>query len=172
MTASDMDGFPLFSEPPPHADPRPIHDRLLKLPEHDHLQGASFEYLLRNVEKIKAGRHVLGSIHQPAVQGELRDLFTWMLESRFGYLPDFLILLDAEYWLGVDDAIREILIYHELQHVQPALDKYGAPRLDKISGEPKLRIAGHDVEEFTAVVRRYGAWSPELAAFQAALNSE
>lgn len=33
---------------------------------------------------------------------------------------------------------------------------YGAPAFDK-QGRPKLRIMGHDVEEFVGVVARYGA---------------
>lgn len=32
---------------------------------------------------------------------------------------------------------------------------YGAPAFDKL-GRPKLRIVGHDVEEFVGVVARYG----------------
>lgn len=40
-------------------------------------------------------------------------------------------------------------------HVAQALDEFGAPRFGK-DGKPKLKIRGHDVEEFVGVVKRYG----------------
>jgi hypothetical protein len=47
-------------------------------------------------------------------------------------------------------------------------DQYGMPAFDKVTGEPKWDLAGHDVEEFVKVVARYGAHSSELAALIAA----
>ena len=44
---------------------------------------------------------------------------------------------------------------HELYHIGHAPDAYGVPAFDK-QGRPKLRIVGHDVEEFVGVVARYG----------------
>lgn len=141
--------------------------KLLRLPEFEHLKAgeARIEFLMRGHEQIFAGRRVLGTCHLPRVQGRLKDVFIWMLEEKFGELPDFLIELDMTYWLDeAGEREREILIYHELMHADQAVDKFGTPRFDQ-EGRPTWRIRGHDVEEFSSVVRRYGSWSDELRAF-------
>jgi hypothetical protein len=46
---------------------------------------------------------------------------------------------------------------HELYHIAQATDDYGAPKFNKETGMPVLKLRGHDVEEFVGVVRRYGA---------------
>jgi hypothetical protein len=73
----------------------------------------------------------------------------------FGRVPAFLITLSADYCATCSDADFCALVEHELYHIGHALDPYGAPAFDK-QGRPKLRIVGHDVEEFVAVVARYG----------------
>ncbi|SAL02785.1 hypothetical protein AWB80_08438 [Caballeronia pedi] len=75
----------------------------------------------------------------------------------FGAFPDFLIVLDKDYWDTCGPRLREVLVYHELLHAAHARDKYDAPKFDK-EGRPCWAIRGHDVEEFAETVRRYGAW--------------
>lgn len=140
--------------------------KLLRLPEFEWLRDAEvrIEFLMRGHEEVRGGRVVLGSIHQPMVQGQLKDVFVWMLERLFGELPELLIVLDTEYWMDADERLREVLVYHELCHAAHAQDKFGTPRFDK-EGRPVIKLVGHDVEEFAAVVRRYGAYSPEIRDF-------
>lgn len=73
----------------------------------------------------------------------------------FGRVPAFLITLAADYCTTCSDAEFCALVEHELYHIGHAPDAYGAPAFDK-EGRPKLRIVGHDVEEFVGVVARYG----------------
>ncbi|WP_343718631.1 putative metallopeptidase [Achromobacter dolens] len=73
----------------------------------------------------------------------------------FGRVPAFLITLAAHYCATCSDAEFCALVEHELYHIGHAPDPYGAPAFDK-EGRPKLRIVGHDVEEFVGVVARYG----------------
>ena len=52
---------------------------------------------------------------------------------------------------------------------QHARDKEGELKFTP-EGKPVWDIRGHDVEEFDDVVRRYGAWSPDVQRFIGALR--
>lgn len=161
-----MDDTAPYSLPGTDNHPGTIADRVMLMPEHQHLvdNEIDVDWLMRNFEKIKGGREVLGSVHEPTCQGELAPMFEWMVERLFGRLPRFLVILDAEYWAAATDLQREILIFHELAHIRQKVDKYGAPRFDK-DGRPVYGLSGHDVEEFTSVVARYGAHNDDIATF-------
>lgn len=156
-------------------DPHPVvfWNRLKQLPEFEHLVDgeARIEWLLRDDEYRKQGRKVLGACYLPSVQGSLSGLFDWLLANHFGGEEpvDFLIILDREFWESSDDKTREILVYHELCHAAQAVNRDGDPRFDK-DGRPVWSIRGHDVEEFVAVARRYGAYNSDLRALIAAAN--
>ena len=59
--------------------------------------------LFRAVPKVKGGRAVLGECCMPTVQGSLRSMFEWLMAERFGFYPDFMILLDRDWWNAADD---------------------------------------------------------------------
>lgn len=80
-----------------------------------------------------------------------QQFFDW-----FGYTPEYLITLDASFCATCSDADFCALVEHELYHIAHALDEFGAPKFSR-SGKPKLKLRGHDVEEFVGVVRRYGS---------------
>lgn len=145
--------------------PYPIATELLKLEEFSHLESASIDFLFRNEPKMKHTHAVLGTACMPRVNGELSPLFDWLLECRLGRMPDFLIVLDAGYWSTANARSREILTYHELCHCVQSVDAYGAPRFSKTTGLPIFAISPHDIEEFDAVVRRYGAHTDGLQQF-------
>ena len=155
-----------YQLPDPDNHPGAVALELLKLPEFGHLRDgeAKIEWLMRKFEKIKAGRRVLGTCYMPMVQGELRDMFEWLLYDLFKILPDFLIVIDNEYWQEAGARDREILVYHELMHCGQKVDQYGEPKFTR-EGLPCWAILGHDVEEFVAVVRRYGAHSGDIQRF-------
>lgn len=147
------------------------YDKLVKLSEHVHLlEGeAVVDFLLVSEPVIQQGRQVLGAVHMPMVQGKLRGVFEWMLLEKLGRLPDFLMLLDKDYWREGGSIDREILMYHEMCHCCHKEDKYGEPRFDE-SGRPVFGLIGHDVEEFSKTVERYGSYSPEIRDFIAAAS--
>ena len=147
---------------------REIFDRLVReCDEFAHiLEGEpAVVFLLRRDPKIKQGRDVLGECCLPTVQGALRSMFEWLMLQQFGHRPDFLVVLDKDYWDSCGDHLREVLMHHEAMHMGHALDKDGAPRYDKDTGRPVWCIQGHSVEEFTETVRRYGAWNAGLREF-------
>ena len=152
--------------------PVAIRDRLLReCPEFAHLaEGeARIAFLLASVEVIKAGKQILGAAHLPTVQGQLKGVFAWTLEQALGFMPDFLITLDLTFWEEADARHREILVYHELCHCIQKADRDGEPRFDE-DDRPVWGIVGHDVEEFSATVRRYGAYSEDIREFIAAAS--
>jgi Putative phage metallopeptidase len=128
------------------------------------------EFLLRTENLMLGGRSILGAVHLPRVQGMLKGIFAWMLERSFGAVPDFLVILDADYWAQCSPLQREILIYHETQHMAIRRDTDGDFVIDDDTGRAKFTTAGHDVEEFTSVVRRYGAYDDTLRAFISAVE--
>jgi len=120
--------------------------------------------LMRTVPKVKGGRLELGSMGLPGFQGSYAKLGMWLLASYHGDIPDFILTLDAEFWDTANERQREALIFHELMHCAQAQDKEGEPRFDP-EGLPVWAIRAHDIEEFNEVVRRYGAWKEDVAAF-------
>lgn len=159
-----------YAVPPEAIHPAAIAVQLLQLEEFsDLLEGeARIDWLLKRDEKTRGGRHILGTAHMPKVQGDLNPCFRWMLAKTFNRDPDFLIVLDKAYWVEATPRLREILVYHELSHCIHKRDRFGDKLFDS-DERPVWTLRGHDVEEFTAVVRRYGAWNDDIKTFCAAI---
>lgn len=160
-----------FSLPPGDAHPADIAARLMRLPEllHLHENEVPFGWLMRNDTKHKGNKIELGSVHEVATmfQGGFKDLGLQLLLGMLGDLPKFLVVLDAQFWEQASARDREALVFHELMHVQQAIDRYGAPKFDR-DGLPVFKVVGHDIEAFNAEVVRYGAWRGDIGAFIAA----
>lgn len=158
-----------FVIPPTEGPEAPMtyHTKLLPLGDFETIREheAVIAYMMRKDEKVKAGKRILGTCHMPKVQGDLSPLFDWMLDRTLGYFPDYLIVLDQQWWDLVNVRQREILVFHELKHCCQKTNRNGEPLFERESGRPIWGIIGHDVEEFTSTVQRYGAWNAELAEF-------
>lgn len=158
----------MFAVPPDNSEsPARFYEKLLTLREFAHLfeYAPTVAFLMRGYPQIEQGRAVIGTCSMPVVQGRNRKLFAWLLEEKLGFTPVFLFTFDAEWWAAATAQQREILTYHEMCHTAIAVDQFGEQRFNRETGEPVWSIRGHDVEEFNAVVARYGAWSAELEAF-------
>lgn len=140
------------------AEGGPLHN-----PDHAHLIDADVEFLWASSAFNKQGRTVVGQAEQVMFRagGWQKARQEQQMRDWFGRVPAFVITLAANYCAQCSDAEFCALVEHELYHIGHALDEFGAPKFTK-DGEPKLAMRGHDVEEFTGVVRRYGA-SPEVA---------
>jgi hypothetical protein len=130
----------------------PLHN-----PDHAHLVDADLAFLWAPAPFEKAGRTVLGQAEQVMFRAggwqkarQEQQMIEW-----FGRVPEFLITLSADYCDTCSDSDFCALVEHELYHIGHSTDPYGAPAFDK-EGRPKLRIVGHDAEEFIGVVARYG----------------
>jgi hypothetical protein len=133
--------------------------------EHEHLQGADIGFLWTNIENTRRNRLILG---QAALMPPTGDKWsagraTEQIERWFGGMPDFVITIYAATAAVMDHWQFCALIEHELMHCAQKRDKYGSPMFNDQTGKPVWDMRGHDFEEFTSVVGRYGATSPALA---------
>ncbi|MFV5376489.1 putative metallopeptidase [Acinetobacter calcoaceticus] len=78
------------------------------------------------------------------------------MRDWFGYVPVYLITIDASYCDQATDRDFCALIEHELYHIGVERDEDGEPLYSDMTGLPKHYLAGHDVEEFIGVVKRWG----------------
>lgn len=143
--------------------------------EHEHLRAANMGALWTNVENAKRGRRVIGMAEPGSPQGAMgkwsRARAEFQVMQWFGQVPDFIITLDASWWMQASDAEACALIEHELYHCAQDRDEYGAPRFSKQTGRPIFAMRGHDIEEFVGVIRRYGARAAGVQAMVDAANA-
>lgn len=162
--------FTLPSEGPD--DPRAVMARLIDTcPEFETLRiaEADIAIYMRLEAKSRGGKAILGTLALPGWQGALGPLAAWLLAEHHGKMPDFLMILDAEWWERASARDREALVFHELMHADQARDKEGELRFTS-EGLPVWAIREHDVTAFHAEVRRYGPWHDDLREMQAALR--
>lgn len=127
-------------------------------PDHIHLAQAVIGVLWAGEEWRRKGSIVLGSaeVPQPRESGWRRGRFELQMREWFGTLPDFVITLYAPFCATASNINFCALLEHELYHCAQAQNEFGAPRFNRDTGYPVYTLAGHDVEEFLGVVRRYG----------------
>ncbi|KPA87057.1 hypothetical protein PF66_06402 [Pseudomonas asplenii] len=135
------------------ADTGSIHNE-----DHAHLIDADIQVMWASSCFEKQGRTVLGQAEQVAFRagGWQKARMEQQMREWFGEVPAFIITLAADYCAQCSDAEFCALVEHELYHLAHATDKYGQPAFTQ-DGAPKIKLRGHDVEEFVGVVRRYGA---------------
>ncbi|OTG95005.1 putative metallopeptidase [Acinetobacter sp. ANC 3832] len=78
------------------------------------------------------------------------------MRDWFGYVPIYLITIDASYCENITDLKFCRLIEHELYHIGVERDEYGEPIYSDTTGLPKHYLAGHDVEVFFGETKRWG----------------
>ncbi|HCA5034125.1 TPA: hypothetical protein MW175_000228 [Acinetobacter baumannii] len=78
------------------------------------------------------------------------------MRDWFGFVPVYLITIDASFCEKANDSEFCALLEHELYHIGVMRDEDGEIVYSDSSGLPKHYLAGHDVEEFIGVVKRWG----------------
>jgi len=149
-------------------DGAPLHN-----PEHGHLEMANIGALWTNVANSKNGRMIVGQCEtgDPMAMGKwAKAKARIQVEQWFGSLPDFILTFDAAYCEQCSDIEFCALVEHELLHAAQDRDIYGAPKFSASTGLPVWCIRGHDVQEFTSIVRRYGADAAHVREFVDAAN--
>ena len=133
-------------------------DGYLHNPDHSHLAEADIAFLWASTAFTKKGRTVLGQAEEVMMRagGWQKARMEQQMHEWFGRKPDFIITLAADFCMQCSDLEFCALVEHELYHIAQKTDEFGAPEFTR-EGQPKLCMRGHDVEEFTGVVRRYGA---------------
>lgn len=133
-------------------------------PDHEHLRDASIGWLWANMPSEIRGRRIAGEARIPKDSGARwsQMMGVMQIEDWFGFVPDFLVTIDAQFAAMADDATFCALVEHELYHCAQALDVNGIPRFNQM-GQPVFTMRGHDVEQFVGVVERYGAVASGVA---------
>jgi hypothetical protein len=130
---------------------------------HQHLVDAKLGVLWTNAINVSKMRHVLGTAEIPQTMGGAwkRGRAEQQMREWFQFVPDFVLTFYAPECRLLSDRSFCALVEHELCHCAQAEDQYGAPKFGRM-GEPIFAIRGHDVEEFTDVVARYGPTSSDV----------
>lgn len=137
-------------------------------PEHGHLEQANIGALWTNVSNSKNGKAIVGQCEtgDPMAMGKWSKAKARIqVEQWFGSIPDFILTFDAGYAEQCSDIEWCALVEHELLHAAQDRDIYGAPKFSASTGRPVWCIRGHDVQEFTSIVRRYGADAAHVREF-------
>jgi hypothetical protein len=120
--------------------------------DHAHLVGANIGYLWTNVANERQMKRIAANAQMPNIQSSKwnKEIFDYQLKNWFGSLDlNFLITIDANYAVFMDDVSFCALIEHELYHC--ALKGFTN------KGLPIFGMRDHDVTEFLGITRRYGA---------------
>lgn len=134
-------------------------DLIASTEDHKLLERCTIIYLFRDKAPISKGRTVLGRARRI---GGLNAFLS-------GYQPDdqliaptpyFVIEISWNTWVDLTPAGQRALVDHELCHlgVDPDTDE--------------LFMRGHDLEEFTAIVRRHGLWQADVSAVARAMAEQ
>ena len=78
------------------------------------------------------------------------------MRDWFGFVPTYLITIDATFCDKANDREFCALLEHELYHIGVERDEDGEMIFSSSTGLPKHYLAGHDVEEFVGVTKRWG----------------
>lgn len=136
--------------------------------EHDHLNRLQIGFVWAFVDGSKGGRSLAGlcELMPPMAMGKWQraraeqQVSEWFPDQDLDAMITILAAAADHY----DDASFCALIEHELLHV-------GDDGFTQ-TGKQKVKIRPHDLEEFSSVVRRYGAFDDALKEMALALKHE
>jgi len=134
----------------------PDHDHIAEL-LHDNEQFLDFAWASSAYTRAK--RMVLGQCEKVMFQqgGWKKARQEQQMRDWFGFVPTYLITIDATFCDKANDSEFCALLEHELYHIGVERDGDGEIIYSDHTGLPKHYLAGHDVEEFIGVVKRWGA---------------
>lgn len=134
----------------------PDHDHIAEL-LHDNDEFLAFAWA--SSAAVAKKRMVLGQCEKVMFNqgGWKKARQEQQMRDWFGFVPIYLITIDASYCEKSNDRDFCALIEHELYHIGVECDEDGEIIYSDMTGLPKHYLAAHDVEEFVGVVKRYGA---------------
>ena len=138
----------------------PLHN-----PDHDHIAEMLHDnegFLASawaSTAYTRTKRMVLGQCEKVMFQqgGWKKARQEQQMRDWFGFVPIYLITIDASFCEKANDNEFCALFEHELYHIGVERDSDGEIIYSDHTGLPKHYLAGHDVEEFIGVVKRWGA---------------
>jgi len=126
-----------------------LADRIIKK-DRNELECLKIAYMFREEAAVTAGKVIVGR----CIRVDDRN---WALHSY-----DVLIEIARDVWAEAIEDYRNAVMDHELGHIGGA--EGGAFDQDN-KGRWKIYIKYHDIEEFTEVLERHGAYHQDLRKF-------
>ena len=112
---------------------------------HPDLVEARIAFVMRSTALRSGGRLILGKARK-------------VTDEQQVHIPyDFVIWLANDMWHTLTHIQKQALVDHELSHCKWDYDEGASVR-------------GHDVEEFTHIIERYGFWWPGAEPFESAVT--
>jgi len=118
---------------------------------HPELATARFRYVFKEKAGKKGGKVVYGTVKKCS------DLMIFLIES------DYLIEVALDAWNPLDGPKRTALVDHLLERC------FGEE--DEETGDMKWKLREPDVQEFSTILRRHGAWNDDLVNFVSVANT-
>jgi len=134
----------------------PDHDHIAEL-LHDNEEFLAFAWA--SSAAVAKKRMVLGQCEKVMFNqgGWKKARQEQQMRDWFGFVPQYLITIDATYCEQASDRDFCRLIEHELYHIGVERDEDGEIVYSDMTGLPKHYLAGHDVEVFFGETKRWGA---------------
>ncbi|MDW3027571.1 putative metallopeptidase [Acinetobacter baumannii] len=147
----------------------PDHDHIAEL-LHDNEEFLAFAWASSAYKSKQA--MVLGQCEKVMfnVGGWRKARQEQQMRDWFGFVPTYLITVDATFCDKANDREFCALLEHELYHIGVERDENGEMIFSSSTGLPKHYLAGHDVEEFVGVTKRWGASQSVKRIVEAAKN--
>lgn len=114
-------------------------------PFHPELATARMKFVFVDKGSMKAGRPVYGKVKK------LSGISEFLIEA------DFVIEVAQDHWNELDENQRTALVDHLLERC--------SGEEDENTGEMVWVVREPDVQEFTSILRRHGAWNTDLTTF-------
>lgn len=123
------------------------------------LRAIRIEYLFRSTANKNNGKIIFGKA------SKVSSMNAYLATPDIAHDPEassegsefFLMVIAHDMWeQALNDQAKEALVFHELCHYSVYVTDEG----DRVIG-----IIGHDLEDFSSVIRRYGAWRPDVRSF-------
>ena len=148
----------------------PDHDHIAEL-LHDNEEFLAFAWA--SSAAVSKKRMVLGQCEKVMFNqgGWKKARQEQQMRDWFGFVPQYLITIDATYCEQASDRDFCRLIEHELYHIGVERDEDGEVIYSDHTGLPKHYLAGHDVEVFFGEIRQHGVDSSVQRLLEIAKNA-
>lgn len=148
----------------------PDHDHIAEL-LHDNEEFLAFAWA--SSAAVAKKRMVLGQCEKVMFNqgGWKKARQEQQMRDWFGFVPQYLITIDATYCEQANDRDFCRLIEHELYHIGVERDEDGEVIYSDHTGLPKHYLAGHDVEVFFGEIRQHGVDSSVQRLLEIAKNA-
>lgn len=149
----------------------PDHDHIAEL-LHDNEEFLAFAWA--SSAAVAKKRMVLGQCEKVMFNqgGWKKARQEQQMRDWFGFVPQYLITIDATYCEQANDRDFCRLIEHELYHIGVERDEDGEVIYSDHTGLPKHYLAGHDVEVFFGEIRQHGVDSSVQRLLEIAKNAQ